>query len=822
MLARDTRRSSPMEMAVTPVTESQMSNSQMLFADSMQEQPKGEFQVTRFVGVTGGAYVIKNNVDGRRYILKPADEEAYTSTPKDEKQMDSSTSSSLEVIDPSESKIPKRRGIRYGLTSIKECAAYLLDHQRSAGVPPTTLVGAFPVSQNQMSGTLEKSGLFVPSSITSSQNSTSLIQPTLSTSQSMPSMEELQERPSQRTSAIKFKPMLRTVVSPRADSHSSNEGIVATLCGKIKRRREVLKSLLVAQGSGRNTPEEEAVKLRLACVHRLEIQKLVNTLKQTARGGSSPRIASANRTLSPSKSSLCFPKFQESLHDIEVLDLKSSSSNGTYDYSGKGLPSSRDTPKSEERKVEKKQDGKRDNLKSIPSSRSTTDTSASVASDISRSVVPDTNRSVSYTSKSTISELSRPTSDVLSGLSEQPSIISAASRSIGNTAASVSDIMGARSLSGSTQVSTDSKSLSQRALIPLKPEPMRKAKMVKLVGGSNEGKFSYSQMPAQGVRLASLQEYVENIGGADDFGSSAFDTENVHRIGILDVRLFNMDRHLGNLLVKKSNDHGKGLVLIPIDHAYTIPDFRHLSDANFEWLFWRQARKPFSKATLEYINSLDPYFDASVLRRLGIPEEEATTIVITTLFLQKCARAGFTLAEIGEMIQREGLGEKPSELEKIVSKALAIEESKRIHRNPRKDPKALRHFLYGHSKNKKRLLLQRLRHSPKVSPKASPEKLGQRSDVASTSTESLENFGLPRRRSEGNPDFSDRKVSRGQSERYLSGVSGKSSDQTLRRNNDDTRHRIHNGWDLRWSRSARHFLEAVNDLMDNVIQERVS
>lgn len=64
----------------------------------------------------------------------------------------------------------------------------------------------------------------------------------------------------------------------------------------------------------------------------------------------------------------------------------------------------------------------------------------------------------------------------------------------------------------------------------------------------------------------SLQEYVENGGSAEDMGSNSFSTDEVHRIGILDVRLLNLDRHLGNLLVQRGEDGAPHL--IPIDHGF--------------------------------------------------------------------------------------------------------------------------------------------------------------------------------------------------------------------------------------------------------------
>ena len=39
-------------------------------------------------------------------------------------------------------------------------------------------------------------------------------------------------------------------------------------------------------------------------------------------------------------------------------------------------------------------------------------------------------------------------------------------------------------------------------------------------------------------------------------GPSSFSVADVHRIGILDIRLMNMDRHGGNILVRRSSAAG--------------------------------------------------------------------------------------------------------------------------------------------------------------------------------------------------------------------------------------------------------------------------
>ena len=51
-------------------------------------------------------------------------------------------------------------------------------------------------------------------------------------------------------------------------------------------------------------------------------------------------------------------------------------------------------------------------------------------------------------------------------------------------------------------------------------------------------------------KLASLQGFVTHTGDTSDMGTSQFSIAHVHRIGVLDIRLYNTDRHAGNLLVR--------------------------------------------------------------------------------------------------------------------------------------------------------------------------------------------------------------------------------------------------------------------------------
>lgn len=174
-------------------------------------------------------------------------------------------------------------------------------------------------------------------------------------------------------------------------------------------------------------------------------------------------------------------------------------------------------------------------------------------------------------------------------------------------------------------------------------------------------------------KIASLQQFIPHDFDASDHGTSRFPVADVHRIGILDVRIFNTDRHAGNLLVRKVTDGQFGqLELIPIDHGLCLPEC--LEDPYFEWIHWPQASIPFSENELEYIKKLDPNIESEMLRTELPMIREACIRILTlcTVFLKKAAAFGLCLAEIGQIMTREFRckNQEPSELEVICLEAL--------------------------------------------------------------------------------------------------------------------------------------------------------
>ncbi|XP_027351115.1 phosphatidylinositol 4-kinase gamma 1-like [Abrus precatorius] len=174
-------------------------------------------------------------------------------------------------------------------------------------------------------------------------------------------------------------------------------------------------------------------------------------------------------------------------------------------------------------------------------------------------------------------------------------------------------------------------------------------------------------------KIASLQRFVGHGFDAGELGPSFFSVDSVHHIGILDIRILNLDRHAGNMLVMKHEHNSTSYVhqgvfdLVPIDHGFCLPEW--LDDPYFEWLHWPQASIPFSENELEYISKLDPFKDAEILRT-EIPllrESSIRVLIVCTIFLKHAAAAGLCLADIGQMMTRELCGgeESASEMENI-------------------------------------------------------------------------------------------------------------------------------------------------------------
>ncbi|XP_074263404.1 phosphatidylinositol 4-kinase gamma 4-like [Silene latifolia] len=169
-------------------------------------------------------------------------------------------------------------------------------------------------------------------------------------------------------------------------------------------------------------------------------------------------------------------------------------------------------------------------------------------------------------------------------------------------------------------------------------------------------------------KFGSLQKFMKNNGSCKDIGPGAFPVEEVHKISVLDMRLANAGRHSGNILFSKDSETGR-ITLIPIDHGYCLPE--SFEDCTFDWLYWPQAKQPYSPETINYIKSLDAEEDIALLKFYGwdMPVESARTLRISTMLLKKGVERGLTPYAIGSLMCRETV-RKESVIEEVVQEAM--------------------------------------------------------------------------------------------------------------------------------------------------------
>ncbi|KAK1444543.1 phosphatidylinositol 4-kinase gamma [Babesia gibsoni] len=181
-------------------------------------------------------------------------------------------------------------------------------------------------------------------------------------------------------------------------------------------------------------------------------------------------------------------------------------------------------------------------------------------------------------------------------------------------------------------------------------------------------------------KTGSLQEFVDCKESSGNYDPSVFSVVDVHRIGIFDIRVMNLDRNDGNLLVmdlrhRNHNGHvsvsyGNKYKLIPIDHGLILPDVIDVADLDLVWYDWPQSEVPFGKNELDLIYAYDPDKDAERLRkRLLIRPECLRTMRVTVRLLQIGASMHLNLKQIARIACRSDM-DMPSELEIIIKKAI--------------------------------------------------------------------------------------------------------------------------------------------------------
>ncbi|OQR99323.1 phosphatidylinositol kinase (PIK-E3) [Thraustotheca clavata] len=179
----------------------------------------------------------------------------------------------------------------------------------------------------------------------------------------------------------------------------------------------------------------------------------------------------------------------------------------------------------------------------------------------------------------------------------------------------------------------------------------------------------HANFHSKNIKLGSCQVYCPHDCSADDLGPSQFDINHVHAIALLDLRSVNQDRHGGNILVQRS----KGNRLIPIDHGCILPEFDAMSETQFTWLSWPQAREPLTPSTIAYVNRLNSSHQLQAMKQtypeVAFPAKAIVTLHLGTIFVQTCVAFGLTIYDMGILMVRENHLIQ-SRFERLVEKAL--------------------------------------------------------------------------------------------------------------------------------------------------------
>jgi hypothetical protein len=176
----------------------------------------------------------------------------------------------------------------------------------------------------------------------------------------------------------------------------------------------------------------------------------------------------------------------------------------------------------------------------------------------------------------------------------------------------------------------------------------------------------------------SLQAFHRDVvGAADDFGMPR-DLEaaqlmvpqiEAQALAILDMRLFNTDRHGGNLLLlKKSKPHQLG----PIDHGCCLPPWWCLGEACFDaWASWPQFQCKPSKVARDLAREAYESLPmiSEQLRKIGLDEPSVITLRICTTFVYVGLHEfGLPIARLVELMVRSC--DEPEELSWLEDKVL--------------------------------------------------------------------------------------------------------------------------------------------------------
>lgn len=171
-------------------------------------------------------------------------------------------------------------------------------------------------------------------------------------------------------------------------------------------------------------------------------------------------------------------------------------------------------------------------------------------------------------------------------------------------------------------------------------------------------------------KKGSFQEYINNKGAIEDYSVTLFSKFEIQKIAILDIRILNLDRNEGNILVTNNNK------LIPIDHSLSMPETIEITELDLCWMNFVQCRENIEESCLDYIDKIDIITDLKLIQDLvPISDKSLMNLRVAGELLKKGAKAGLTLQQIGSLLYRKDDESGHSVVEKIIKKSLTLHKS---------------------------------------------------------------------------------------------------------------------------------------------------
>lgn len=162
-------------------------------------------------------------------------------------------------------------------------------------------------------------------------------------------------------------------------------------------------------------------------------------------------------------------------------------------------------------------------------------------------------------------------------------------------------------------------------------------------------------------------------------------------LALLDMRVFNMDRHSGNLLLlRREKPHSLG----PIDHGCCLPPWWCLGEAIFDaWISWPQLQTPPCEATREAARQAREKLQQTceMVTDAGLDASGVVTLQLCTLFVfVGVAELGLPLGQLAALMLRDeetGLAELSWLEQRVLQAAQAAGEGAgcRMQENQRGD-----------------------------------------------------------------------------------------------------------------------------------------